>query len=308
MIHVKDKITLDENLSSNEYLALLSIFLLVRRDEKNYYTTINTLSYLLTHKLPAENNFTKNLLEGFYGLVEKKIVDVDSTIEKNGWIINTKGVTHYSTTGSIEYYTTIDESDVAKILLSSKTYYTRSISLVRFYAYMLSTITKKGAKEGVGFLTQDDMSCHTGIHKKTIIKYIKTLEDLKLIYVYRPKDYIIFQSGEIVEIGNTYGEYKNKDKIITIGQEYAEAYGEKFKVKHKRLNKNLANKTRGYSHKFRHLKKRIEQGHDPEYTYDECKEIYLAMRDLNARYIKEGSNERLKDLSVFKSYDFYVEK
>ena len=308
MIFIKDKLTTDESYSTNEFLAALGICLMLKKDECVYYSNINALSFLLTRSLPVEPNLSKNLIDGINGLKDKGLISLNTFGKRNEWIIEATAFINVFKLNDKDFYTAIDEEHIEKILKLSKTYYMKSISIVRFYSYLLTTISKTGDKKGVGFLNSDDMSYHTNLHKNTILNYLKVLEKLKIIYVYRPNDYIIFQTGNIVEIGNTYGRYQDKDIVISMGSEFAETYGEHLKIKHKRLDKSVANKTRGYSHKFRHLKKRIEQGLDPEYTYDECKEIYLAMRDLNARYIKEGNNERLKDLSVFKTYDFYVEK
>lgn len=308
MIYLKDKFTTDESYSTNEFLVACGLYLMLKKDECIYYMNVNLLAFLLTRRLPVETNLSKNLVDGINGLKSKGLISNYDVGEKNGWIIDASIYIDTFKSCNDSFYTVIDKDDICKILNSNKTYYVKSISIVRFYAYLLTTISKTGNKKGVGFLNSDDISAQTNLHKNTVLSYMKVLEELRIIYIYRPSDYILLQSGDIVEIGNTYGRYQDKDKVIAIGSEYAESYGESFKIKYKRLDKSAANKTRGYSHKFRHLKKRIEQGLDPEYTYDECKEIYLAMRDLNARYIKEGNNERLKDLSVFKVYNFYVEK
>lgn len=305
MLYLKDKIILDESYTSNEYLALLSILLLLRKDEKKYYCNLDTLSYLLTKDLPTENNFNKNLFDGFNGLVEKEIISIIKVLGKNGWIINTNGLTHEFEQNSSDFYTAFDENDISKILLAAKTYYTKAISMVRFYCYLLTTVTKTGDKEGVGFTSYNDMSYYASIHKNTIMRYIKDLEELQLIYVYRPDDYIIFENGDIAEIGNTYGRYEDKDKIYKVGSKYAASYGYKFTTRYKKLDKAVANKTRGLSQKHIHMIRCRDQGVSHEYTIDECKKIYVAMAELNERYIKEGRDCKMKDLTVFQGYDFY---
>lgn len=308
MIFIKDKLITDKNYSPNEFLISLGICMMLKKDECMYYVNIKSLTFLLTRKFINDKKLAKNLLDGINGLNKKGLIELTKAGERNEWIINTTAFINEFRLEENEFYTAIDEEDIIKILKMRNSYYVKSIAIINFYAYLLTTISKTGDKKGVGFLNNDDLSYNTGLHKNTVLNYLKALEELRVIYIYRPSDYILLQSGDIVEIGNTYGRYQDKDKVTAIGSEYAESYGESFKIKYKRLDKSVANKTRGYSHKFRHLKKRIEQGLDPEYTYDECKEIYWAMRDLNARYIKEGNNERLKDLRVFKTYDFYVEK
>lgn len=292
--------------------------MLLRKDISTYYVNTSLLSYLLTGKYPADNNLVKNIAEGIEGLEKKYIIKfVISQEVKNEWLIDAdlivkdkvnKSTENYikKNDDEVEYYSAVQESAINKILMLNERYYTKSISLLRFYIYLLTTIFKKkdDKNEGVGFTSIQKMVKDIGYNRKTITSYLATLSDLELIYIYKPKDFILFEDGDIIEISHTYGKYENKDKVIAAGKSHESKYGEKLKSKHKKVNKIKSDKTRGLSQKYRHIYRCFNEGKEIPYTYRQCKEIYDVMRELNKRNESEHP-DRVKDLSLFIEYDFY---
>lgn len=274
----------------------------IRKDRQTCYINSTLLSYLLTGLYPPTRRIIESLNSGVKELLDNNIVTKIKSDKINEYTIN---ISNFNEKGTGKnYYTVVEEVNVETILKSNKTHCGVVSSLLRFYIYLLSTVHKKGSKqEGVGFTSLKDMADITDINEKTIRSYLKKLEKLNLIYVYRPKNSIIFNSGEIREITSTYGEYKNKGKIIQVGQEHENTYGTDIENQFKKVNRASLNKTRGLSQKYNHLNLCLLDGKDIPYSYDECKKIYLAMVEYNVKY--EYRPERIKDLTVFSEFDFY---
>lgn len=307
-ILIKDKWTIDKTLTTNEYLSYLGLSMLLRRNVISYFASTDILAYLLSNSYPANSRLTSAISNGIIGLAEKIMIILSQSAKTNEWILDLqimiddnkkKDTTHD------KLYTIVDETSIHKILQSNTEYYTKSISLVRFYIYVLSTIFKvNNGYKGVGFTSIENMSDTTGYNTKTVSLYLKQLEELELIYIYRAKDRIKFDTGEIVEITHTYGRYKDKDLIVKIGKTHEEEYGSK--GKHKRINKYKGDKTRGLSQKYVHLDKCLAEGKKNPYEYEVNRDIYFAMVELNKKYDEEG-RKRGKDLSMFREFDFYIQ-
>jgi hypothetical protein len=285
-----------------------------------YYINSSLLSYLLTGKYPADSNLIKNIINGVEGLGKKQVISISQSDINNEWIIDTEDMIKNKVDKpkpaenndkdnkkvKPEFYVAIDNEEINKILNSSKKYYTRSISLLRFFVYLLTTLSKKKDSKynGIGIVSITDMVEATGLNNKTVTSYLNSLVEYELIYRYKSKDFIKFEDGDIVEISHTYGRFKDKDKIDKIGKQHEEDYGEKLKTKHQKINKSKSDKTRGLSQMYKHVENCIKEGKPIPYDNKKCKEIYIAMCDLNIKNNKEHP-ERLKDLSIFKQFDFY---
>lgn len=265
-----------------------------------YYVNPVMLSYLLTGSYPPTRAILHSLVKGIKELGTEQIITLSQSERVNEWIVDTSVMDE---SGVNNYYTAIEETNVTTILLSNESHCGNVVSLLRFYIYLLSTVHKKGNKVGVGFTSLTHLSDATDLNVKTVNTYLTKLEELELIYVHRSKESIKFDSGEIREISPTYGEYKNKDKIIRIGKEYENAYSLSIKEQHKKILRANGNATRSASHKYNHLVKCINEGIELSENNEYYKEIYIAMVEYNKKY--EHRKERIKDLSIFSRFDFY---
>ena len=281
--------------------------MILRQKKVIYFANDRYLSYVLTDKYPPDHRLLIHISTGIRGLDEKDIIQICQSDSKSEWIINIESMVNKDTDAARQkkdYYTAMDESEVHTILMSNPKHYPKAISLLRFYVYVLSTLIKKEEKrKGVGFTSVKDMVGTIGCNEKTILSYLKQLEEMNLIYVYRPKAFIRYENGDISEISHTYGRFCDKDKIMQIGKEHEETYGTNSKSEFKRIRKENGDKTRSYSQKYNRLVDLTSKGSECPYSYDECKEIYAAMQELNQRY--KNRPEREKDLSVFNKFNFY---
>ena len=164
---------------------------------------------------------------------------------------------------------------------------------------------KTKEKKGVGFTSYQDMANRFKITRQTISKYIDKLEELKIIYIYRSNDTIVYDDGKVREISNVYGNQKNKKKIIACGIQHERDYGKNSVENIKLVSKSKAKSTRSASAKHNVILGDLAEGGKIRYGYDECKDIYETLLEFNKRYSYD--EDRQKDLSIFKDYDFYKE-
>lgn len=310
ILFIRDKLITEYRLTANEYLVYIGFLLLVRKNENLYYVNVDLMAYLLTKTYPCRNRLDKNISEGISGLISKGLVrqiKYGDYEKKDEWIVDLNDFKVANEKKEKGFYTVLDELDVQTILMMNEKYYSRSISLIKFYAYLLSTIFKSGRYKGVGFTSIDELASTSGCSAKTISSYLKSLEEMNLIFVYKSSDFIKFDTGEFVEISHTYGRYKDKELVESMGRQHEEEYGEKLKSKHQKIKKKNSNKNRGYAQKFNHLYKCMMDTGEIPYRKDECKKIYIAMKRLNDIYENERPNKPKKDLSIFSNFDFYEE-
>lgn len=102
-------------------------------------------------------------------------------------------------------YTQIDMDDCHKIFNHAN----KPFDLFKFYFQMLGTVN---VNTHVGFTSLRKMY-ELGWRKNinTIESYIKQLEDLKIIYVYRHGNN---RAADGTRLANTYGKYKDKELVI----------------------------------------------------------------------------------------------
>ena len=67
-------------------------------------------------------------------------------------------------------------------------------------------------------MSQDGMVEIFGGSKTTVNSYLRQLEEMKLLYVYRPKKRR--SDGTFQNVNNSYGRYADRDKVISSALEY----------------------------------------------------------------------------------------
>lgn len=310
---IKDKLILDEKMKANEFMVYLGLLMLLKKNETLYYVNVKLLAYLLTKKYPSNGNLDKNILSGIEGLASSKMIsyvnivdDSNKKIEQNGkdeWLLDLTKLIELNQKKENDFYTAIDEKYIYKILLYNEKYYTRSITLLKFHAYVLSTMFKTGANKGVGFTSLKSMADDTGYSTKTISSYLDLLVELQIVYIYKSKDFIKFETGEFAEISHTYGRYSDMELVNQIGIKHEQDYGNKLKGKHKKIKKPN-NKVRSYVQKYAYFKKSILETGVIPYKDGELEEIYRFMKKLNKQ---QKHKKNPYSLDVFSNFDFYQE-
>lgn len=302
-IFIVDNIIVSKDFDDDMILAYLGLRRILRNNVSNYFVSIGLLSYYLTGKQITSRLVTRSILSGLDKLIKNKIIttkELDKDRRTNDWILNLSKlqINTDKNKKEKEFYTSIDSKYISMILNSDMK---DKISIVRFYCYLMTTISKTGEKAGVGFTSYQDMAENINICRQTVSKYMDKLEDKKIIHIYKSTDSIIDSKG-IREIPNTYGDIDNKNKIISVGRSYIENYGDNTK----RVKSSKKSKTRSASAKYNILMKDLESTGEIRYTPKVMKEIYETLLEYNRKY--SDYEKEPKDLSIFSNYDFYKGK
>ena len=300
-IFIQDKYVISDDFSPDMFLVYLGLRKIIKQGTNEYFVSLGLLSHELTNNQIASQSITTSILSGINGLIDKKIVVSinDNKRRTNDWVLDISKlvIDNQKDKKKKEFYSSVSFKYITKILNSRNK---DKLQLLRFYCYLITTISKTGDKAGVGFTSYQNMASSIGICRQTISKYMNKLEENKIIYIYRSADSIIDSDG-IREIPNTYGDIANEKKIVLVGKSHVENYGENAK----KVKSSRSSKTRSASVKYSILKKEIEDTGEVRYNYNELKEIYEVLVEYNEKYRHEES--RLKDLSIFSIYDFYEE-
>jgi hypothetical protein len=299
-LYIKDKITINTSINNNGYVAYLALLCLMKKNIKQYYINANLLSYTLDGNFPVLRPMYDSLNDGIINLVDNKIINVVPEIDKTkrrcecvadvSYIYEKEG-----------FFTNVDIADI-RWILSKVDQFASAISIIRFYIYILSTLHKKKDDElmGVGFTSIEAMSEKIGLNEKTIYSYLNKLESYELLYLHKPTCSVIKNEGGISEIPSTYGRFKDKKKVTEAGVIYESKY-------QKKISRSNKNNLRSLAQKYNVIYNCALNGNKVPYEDNEIKEIYLGVKELNEKYEINSRNDRIKDLSIFKYYDFYEE-
>ncbi len=110
-----------------------------------------------------------------------------------------------------ETFTMIEHWEMQKIFQEAK----RPFELFQFYVNIIGTINND-TKEW--HMSQDKMAELFGGSKTTIGKNLERLEEMELLYIYRPKRRRT--DGTFHRLNNSYGRYRDKEKVVAAAKRY----------------------------------------------------------------------------------------
>ena len=110
-----------------------------------------------------------------------------------------------------ENFTMIEHWEMQKIFQEAK----RPFELFQFYVNIIGTINND-TKEW--HMLQDKMAELFGGSKTTIGKNLERLEEMELLYIYRPKRRRT--DGTFHRLNNSYGRYRDKEKVVAAAKRY----------------------------------------------------------------------------------------
>lgn len=247
------------------------------------------------HFLKSEKRQERTILEGIReaikGLVEKNIIEIVDQ-DKDNYVLSGKGL---DIDTSKERFVVIELWELQKIFQAAS----KPFNLFTFFAELIGTVNNK-TKEW--HFSQDQMIEYWGYGKETVNSYMKQLEEMQLIYVYRHRERRA--DGTYHKINNSYGRYADKDAIIAEAVSYAGLIEtEEFMEKTDRRTIKLR-----YNAFCKGSKKYIDNPSAVEKLYDECVQYnkslkYKPIEGTYAGGYKEGAE---LDLSVFPAH--YIEE
>ena len=177
------------------------------------FASVGLFGYVMTGRfLQLTNKKERTILEGIReaikGLADKNIIEIVDQ-DKDNYVLSGKGL---DIDTSKERFVVIELWELQKIFQAAS----KPFNLFTFFAELIGTVNNK-TKEW--HFSQDQMIEYWGYGKETINSYMKQLEEMQLIYVYRHRERRA--DGTYHKINNSYGRYADKEAIISEAISYA---------------------------------------------------------------------------------------
>ena len=224
-VFLESKIISDKKLSSNAIVAYTALRMIQNLNTNRYYANIKLLTFQLTDNITFSRKYMERLSDGLNELIIKKCIEVVTNNADKDYILDIrKLIIDNNSDGSKDknYFVIIESDEIHKIMnLDSRL---DKFSVLRYFMCMLSTVNYSATyydvmgKEYynfVGFMTNDYIGSLCGVTSYTTYdKYNHLLEDNELIYIFRHSVMLRDEKGQLKNLPNHYGRFKDKELII----------------------------------------------------------------------------------------------
>lgn len=224
-VFLDSKIISDNKLSSSAIAAYTALRMIQNLSTNRYYVNLKLLAFQLTDDITLSRKYMEKLGEGLNELITKKYIDVKANIGEKDYIIDIgKLIIDNNSSESKEkiFFVIVTSDEIHKIMnLDSRL---DKFSILRYFLSIISTINHDATyydvmgntyDNFVGFMANDYIGSLCGVTSYTTYdKYNHLLEDNKIIYIYRHSIMVRNEKGQLKNLPNHYGRYKDKDLII----------------------------------------------------------------------------------------------
>lgn len=284
----------NKQLSHEAIIVYTGIVASYKCDCNAVLTNKNMLNYYLTQTRKIPRRFEENLRKGIQELLDNHIVVCREKV----------GIDYYFDFKNIrldenDKFIFVDFEDVRRIMMSN---YQNKGGLLRLYFCILSTFISKNHIKDIrnsdkysnilGMMPQKYLCDITGLSSRSIVEYIKILEQLELIYVSRCSFMFKDSKGNIKQHNNIYGRYCNKELI----DEFAKIRYEMYDDLHKIKSTTATNNARSLMQKYNYLR------NNTKYDKDTVAAIYNYVCSYN-----EKNPKKAKDMKPFERYGYKVD-
>ena len=208
-------ISKSKELDAKEIVVLTALNGMYSVKWEQMITSIDCIGYFITGKflktmIKRDRTLLENIRVGIQSLADRKIITI---LDQSGdnYIISNQGL---EVDTNKEKFVVVELWEMQKIFSESN----KPFNVFTFFVNLIGTINNK-TKEW--HMSQDDMAGLWGASKRTINNYLKQLENMQLIYVYKHKKRR--KDGTYQKLNNSYGRYCDKDVIIAEAQKYSDA-------------------------------------------------------------------------------------
>ena len=268
VIYVKNSIIRNNQMS--EYAIVLYVILrsMVKSRDSVIYINPKIINFTLSNdpdfKFPDKT--MKNFTSSFYELEVQGLIRIIKSTSLSEFYLDLSKLYFEFDTGN---FTTLSLDDLIKITnLDCK----NKIKILRYYICLVSWFFIRGNIR-YGNRSLELLSEETNIARNTLTTYNDILLNNKIIYIYRPMDYL--KDGDtkrLAKITNTYGYYCDKEAVFEIGKKHEELYGNKHR---KERTKEISKKKSINTKKTKSLKKFVEELRDGKKFSDNQIQYYF---------------------------------
>lgn len=314
----------EQVLTTDGVLAYVALRTIYNMNNTTDYISVNRLAYSLVGEMDYPKALTDSLARGIIEL------------ENGGWISVRKNL---STSKSYEYimdleklhidtskdkFVIVNDEEIRHIL-TAKGDMTKKVRIVKYFVVLIGTFDNSPSMKTVagfgnlvgkiGHMSQEYIAIQADNSVKSCQRYNEFLESNKLIYIYRSDDYFCRESiagnNELVQIGNCYSRYADRDVCREFASNYENLYGEEHKVIISNKKKAKANKNRGLAQIY----VQICIG-NTDYSEEKIKEVYKYITNKNKTLLEEAEKDKekgytgeyylkqVRDVSIFEQFDY----
>lgn len=227
---------------------------LMQKDMKKYFVSYNMIAYYLMQR-PANRSEMSSIKSGFIELKDKGYVREVESYGTNDFVVDLTAL--YYESGD-EFFSDLTDKEMHKIMDIKGRH--DKYKLLRYFACMVGSFNRgisvpSDLKGKIGGMALDYFVSTLGFSKPTIVSFNRILEENKLLFVVRHKDFIQYkeESGQssLREFPNTYGRYKDK-KLVKYFAETEHGY--KYFEEKNGIKVTQANENRSLAQKYNALR------------------------------------------------------
>ena len=319
-VFLENKIICDKKLSSNAIVAYTALRMIQNLNTNKYYVNIKLLTFQLTDDITFSRKYMERLSDGLNELIVMKYIQVVTNNADKDYILDISNLIIDNNSNSSKdktFFVVIGSDEIHKIMnLDSRL---DKFSVLRYFMCMLSTINYNATyydvmgnayNNFVGFMTNDYIGSLCGVTSYTTYdKYNHLLEDSELVYIFRHSVMLRDEKGQLKNLPNHYGRYKDKELIVG----YAVSR-EDFELGEDAVGKRT-NESRSLMQKYYCMVK-----YGTEYPEKETKRIHRYVHYRNQQnekkykqaiekgYSGEEFLNKIVPEDVFQKYDYLFEK
>ena len=273
---------------TGEEIAVFLILNYLQNDKnENLFISVESIGYFLAGRFidsQIDKNLIKGIKKGFKGLKKEEDVSILDQ-NRNNYIINSKSCRVDTKKNN---FIIVHLWEIQKIFTSLGAY---GFNVLRFFVNIIGTINGNSKS---WHMRQDDMALNWGFSKNTVNEYLCKLEELGLLYTFRPKARKADETFH--RVGNVYGRYCDKDLVRQEGIQYLST------IPNRPIKNYFIDRTS--------IKLRYNHFVNGSKKYNDRKEVDKLRKDC-IRYndsFKDFPNDNIDylDLSVFKEYGFDI--
>ena len=303
-VFLDSKIITDNTLSSNAIAAYTALRMIQNLSTNRYYVNLKLLAFQLTDDITLSRKYMERLGDGLNELITKKYIDAKVYIGEKDYIVDIGNLIIDNDSSEKKekiFFVIVTSDEIHKIMNFDSRL--DKFSLLRYFMSMISTINHDATyydvmgnayNNFVGFMTNDYIGSLCSVTSYTTYdKYNHLLEENELIYIFRHSVMVRDEKGQLKNLPNHYGRYKDKELIIGYS-----VNRENFELGEDSVDKK-ANESRSLMQKYYCMVK-----YGTEYSEKETKRIH--------RYVhyRNQQNEKKYEQAVEKGYsgDEFLDK
>jgi hypothetical protein len=224
-IFLDSKIINNKKLSSNAIAAYTALRMIQNLNTNKYYVNIKLLTFQLTDDIAFSRKYMERLSDGLNELIVMKYIQVVTNKADKDYILDIGNLIIDNNSDDSKnkiFFLVIGSDEIHKIMNQDSRL--DKFSVLRYFMCMLSTVNYnatyydvmgKEYNNFVGFMTNDYIGSLCGVTSYTTYdKYNHWLEANEMIYIYRHGVLIRDEKGQLKNLPNHYGRYKDKELII----------------------------------------------------------------------------------------------